>query len=333
MYSTCSFGNVFLHTSYPTMSTFPDKCLDKYDSIFKDNILNGKYAFITGGGSGINFRCTEALMRHGCNVAIASRSEARLVHASNELNRKIGAYNNTKCIYFAMDITKPNQVADTVTNILSQFPRIDILVNGAAGNFLCEIEELSANAMRKVFEIDTFGTFYATQQVFKQSMKRNKSGVIVNLSATLQYRGTMLQYHAGAAKAANDALLRHAAQEWGRYGIRTVGIAPGPIGDTAGLDKLGGTLMKDKRMASQFKIGSMIPLQRLGTKKEIADACVFLVSDAASFITGEMLVVDGGEWLMSGAERGNMYFDNPMVKQMITGMKSKRKVNRNASKL
>ena len=208
------------------MSKFPDRILDKYDSIFKDNILSGKYAFVTGGGSGINFRCAEALMRHGCNIAIASRSKDRLIHASNELN-KIGKYNNTKCIYFPMDITDANQVEQTVRNILLQFPRIDILINGAAGNFLCEIEELSPNAMRKVFEIDTFGTFYATQQVFKQSMKPNKSGVILNISATLHYRGTMLQFHAGAAKAAADALLRHAAQEWGRYGIRTVGIAPG----------------------------------------------------------------------------------------------------------
>eukprot|EP01083_Nonionella_stella_P135152 411085_1 len=113
------------------MSNFPDRCLDEYDSIFKPTILSNKYAFVTGGGSGINFRCAEALMRHGCNVAIASRSKPRLIHASNELN-KVGKYNNTKCIYFPMDITDPQQVTNTVQNILTQFPRIDILVNGAA---------------------------------------------------------------------------------------------------------------------------------------------------------------------------------------------------------
>merc|ERR1719445_2577173 len=223
-----------------------------------------------------------------------------------------------------MDITDPIQVEKTVQNILLQFPRIDILVNGAAGNFLCEIAELSVNAMKKVFEIDTFGTFYATQQVFKQSMKKNKSGVIVNISATLHYRGEMLQFHAGAAKAANDALLKHAAQEWGRYGIRTVGIAPGPIADTQGMENLGGFMLKDKKMSKEV-MGKGIPLQRWGTKKEIADALIFLCSDAAGYITGEMLVVDGGQWLMSGGKRGNMYFDNPAVKQMITGMKRSRK--------
>lgn len=158
-----------------------------------DNSQNyWKYAFITGGGSGINFRCAEGLMRHGANVAIASRSEARLIHAAKQLNDNVGRHNQTRCIYFAMDITDPVQVERTVTQILNQFPRIDILINGAAGNFLCEIEELSANAMRKVFEIDTFGTFYATQQVFKQSMKANRSGVILNISATLHYRGIVI---------------------------------------------------------------------------------------------------------------------------------------------
>jgi len=316
--------------------TFPDRCLNQYDSIFKDTILSGKYAFITGGGSGINFRCAEGLMRHGCNVAIASRSKDRLIHASNELNGKVGRYNNTKCIYFPMDITDPVQVENTVKNILREFPRIDILINGAAGNFLCEIEELSVNAMKKVFEIDAFGTFYATQQVFKQSMKPNKSGVILNISATLHYRGEMLQFHAGAAKAANDALLKHAAQEWGRYGIRTVGIAPGPIGDTQGMENLGGFMLGDtenKRTIKGKDVYKGVPLKRWGTKKEIADAAIFLVSDAASFITGEMLVVDGGQWLMSGGQRGNMYFDNPMIKRLVTGMKSKRKQSKKQSKL
>eukprot|EP01084_Bolivina_argentea_P184410 318046_1 len=196
---------------------FPDKCLVEYDSIFKNTILCNKYAFITGGGSGINFRICEGLMRHGCNIAIASRSKDRLIHASNELNNKVGKYNDTQCIYFVMDITDAKQVENTVSNILRQYPRIDILVNGAAGNFLCSIEDLSPNAMKKVFEIDTFGTFYATQQVFKQCMKKNRNGIIVNISATLHYRGKMLQYHAGGAKAANDALIKHAAQEWGRY--------------------------------------------------------------------------------------------------------------------
>jgi len=319
-----------------TSAKFEDRCLATYDSIFKPTILSGKYAFITGGGSGINFRCAEALMRHGANIAIASRSVDRLIHASNELNSKVGKFNNTKCIYFQMDITNPDQVAVTVENILLQFPRIDILVNGAAGNFLCEIEQLSPNAMRRVFEIDTFGTFYATQEVFKQSMKANKRGVVLNISATLHYRGEQLQFHAGAAKAANDALLRHAAQEWGRYGIRMVGIAPGPIDGTQGMENLGGFLMKDaksSKLVSKQGYNESIPLQRFGTKKEIADVAVFLCSDAASYITGEMVVVDGGQWLMSGPERGNMYFQNPMIKQLISGMKRKRKQSPHKSKL
>eukprot|EP01084_Bolivina_argentea_P159290 277433_1 len=138
----------------------------------------------------------------------------------------------------------------------------------------------------------------------------------------------MLQFHAGAAKAANDALLKHAAQEWGRDGVRVVGIAPGPIGDTTGMNNLGLAVMKNNKKAQKMmtqRLNNSIPLKRIGTKKEIADTCIFLVSDAASYITGEMVVVDGGQWLMSGGERGNMYFDNPKIKQLIKAMKMKRK--------
>jgi len=298
---------------------YPDECLPSYNSIYSKDILKGKYAFITGGGSGINFRITEGLMAHGCNVAIASRNIERVKIAKLRL---LSSYPNVQCLALQMDVSKPEQVEQTVKEILNTFPRIDILINGAAGNFLCPAEELSANAFKRVHEIDTLGTFYTSKYVFENSMKHNKNGCIINITATLYYRGDMLQLHAGSAKAAIDAMTTHLATEWGRYNVRVLSVAPGPIENTTGFHKLGGFASNhEKENNMMTKIQKHIPLRRLGTTKDIADTCIFLVSDAASYISGTVIVVDGGSWLTSGTEFQNMLLDNPQLKQTIPGRK------------
>ena len=261
-------------------------------------------------------------MVHGCNVAIASRNINRVKAAANEMNTTVGQYNNTKCIYFGMDITNNDQVVTTVKNILKEYPRIDILINGAAGNFLCALEELSANAFKKVMEIDAFGTFYASKACFHESMKEH-GGCIINITATLHYQGSMLQTHAGTAKAAGDAMIKHMANEWGQYNIRVNGIAPGGIKDTLGLKKL--TAGSQKTYNKTLK--DSIPLGRLGTKKEIADAAIFLCSNAAEYISGDVIVVDGGQRLKIDGFNvmGNMYYNNKTFRNIIKGQKKSRK--------
>ncbi|XP_071960144.1 peroxisomal 2,4-dienoyl-CoA reductase [(3E)-enoyl-CoA-producing]-like [Antedon mediterranea] len=261
-----------------------DVCLDDYKYIFNPSLLKGKVAFITGGGSGICFTIAEILMRHKCDTIILSRKLERVNKSSRRLEEATGQ----RCLPLQLDVRKPQDVLTAVDKALSHFGRIDIVVNGAAGNFLCPAESMSFNAFKTVIEIDTIGTFNISKAVYDKYMKHH-GGVIINISATLAYRGQMLQAHAGPAKAAIDALTKHLAVEWGHQGIRVVSLSPGPIEKTEGIRRLGGKL-KDARVTS-------IPLQRFGTKKEIAEGVVYLASPAADFVTGTVLVIDGGSWL------------------------------------
>ncbi|MGI8884077.1 MAG: SDR family oxidoreductase, partial [Pyrinomonadaceae bacterium] len=167
--------------------------------------------------------------------------------------------------------------------------KIDIVVNGAAGNFLCKAEELSPNGFGTVVDIDAKGTFNICRAAFEE-LKKSK-GQILNISATLHYLATPMQIHVSAAKAGVDAITRNLSVEWGRYGIRVNGIAPGPIADTEGMQRLVPEPLKEKLV-------KRIPLQRFGRIKDIENAALFLTSDAASYINGVTLVVDGGQWLL-----------------------------------
>ena len=254
-------------------------------SVFKEDILKGKVALVTGGGSGICKGITEGLMRHGCRTVITSRNQDRLDVAAEELTTKTGV----ECVAVAADVREPVAVEAAVARCIESFDRLDIVVNGAAGNFLAPAAKLSYNAFKTVMEIDTIGTFNVTKAAFDKSLQAN-GGSIINISATLHYAGQALQLHPGAAKAGVDAMTRHLAVEWGSLGIRVNAIAPGPIGDTEGMKRLLPPGMMDRLV-------NTIPLRRVGQTSDIADAAIFLSSDAASFITGAILVVDGGAWM------------------------------------
>jgi peroxisomal 2,4-dienoyl-CoA reductase len=257
-------------------------------SIFRDDILAGKTAFVTGGGSGICKGITRALMDHGCNAVIVSRTQERLDAAAVELEAATGQ----TCIGMAADVRNIEQVDQVVRAATERFGKLDFVINGAAGNFLSPAAGLSPKGFRTVMEIDTQGTFNVSRAAFDHSL-RDHGGHILNVSATLHYTGVPMQTHAGAAKAAIDAMARHMAVEWGPLGIRVNCIAPGPIDDTEGMSRLAPGGMKEK-------IENIIPLKRFGRIDEIGDAAVFLCSDAAKYITGEVLVVDGGAWMTFG---------------------------------
>lgn len=258
-------------------------------AVFRPDFLAGKVAFVTGGGTGICRGITEALMRHGCRAAITSRKVDVLTQSASALEAETGQ----RCLALPADVRKPDQIEAALDRTLAEFGRLDIVINGAAGNFLAPAATLSYNAFRTVMEIDALGTFNVCKAAFDKYL-RDHGGNIVNISATLHYRGTPLQAHPGSAKAAVDALTRHLAVEWGTAGIRVNCIAPGPIDDTEGM----------KRLApgeTKRKFEQQIPLGRFGRIDEIGDATLFLVSDAATYVTGTVLVVDGGAWMtMSG---------------------------------
>ncbi|XP_070580456.1 peroxisomal 2,4-dienoyl-CoA reductase [(3E)-enoyl-CoA-producing]-like isoform X3 [Ptychodera flava] len=246
-----------------------------------------KVALITGGATGIGFTIAEVFMRHGCDTIIASRKIEKLQKAAKALEAGTGR----KCLTVVMDVRKPQEVIQGVEKMMSEFGKIDILVNNAAGNFLCPASSLSFNAFKTVIEIDTMGTFNVTKAVYDKAMQE-KGGVIINISATLHYKGTALQTHAASAKAAIDAMTKVMAVEWGPQGIRINCIAPGPIDNTEGVRRLAGPL------ADQIK--DIIPLRRMGTREDMGNCALYLASGASSYVTGSVIVADGGRWLIEG---------------------------------
>ena len=179
------------------------------EKVFKDDILKGKVAVITGGVRGMLNHIAETYLKHGASVIIMSRNEFNIVQAAEKLRAKTGRQN---CVGFRCDIRKHSDIEAAIDKVLEKFGRIDILVNGAAGNFLAGLDNLSYNAFRTVIEIDTLGTFNMIKCVYTKWMRKH-GGNIINISATLHYNGVALQSHAGSAKAAVDALTKHLAVE------------------------------------------------------------------------------------------------------------------------
>lgn len=261
-------------------------------SVFREDILKGKTALVTGGGGDICGEIAEAYAVHGANVVISSRSQDRLDAAATRMRESSGG----NIIGVAGDVRNEEEVEAVVARTVEEFGGIDILLNGAAGNFPAPIAALSANGFKTVMEIDVQGTFNMTKACFphlQASAEQHGDASVTNISATLHYTGTPFQAHVCAAKAAIDAFTRVCATEWGPLGIRANAVAPGPIGDTEGMRRLA------PEGAAADAMQKMIPLRRFGAKRDIADMCLFLASAGAAYITGEIIVVDGGAWLQS----------------------------------
>lgn len=259
------------------------------NSIFVPGLLKGHVAFVTGGGTGITGGVARALAEAGANVALVSRSIEHLEPAASTINEKrAGDALQGGAFAVAADVRNPEEVQKAIDATVERFGKVDIVVNGAAGNFLCKAEELSPNGFGTVVDIDLKGSFNVCRAAFEQL--KQQRGQILNISATLHYLGTPMQLHVSAAKAGVDALTRNLAVEWGRHGIRVNAVAPGPIEDTEGMKRLVPEPIKEK-------LRQRVPLGRFGLIRDIENAAVFLCSDAANYINGAVLVVDGGHWL------------------------------------
>lgn len=248
-------------------------------SIFRQDILKDKVALITGGGSGINFGIARALVAHGAKVALVSRTQEKLDKAALELSPDLSQARG-----FSADVREVEQLEHAIAQTIEVFGKIDILVNGAAGNFLVPAASLSPNGFRSVLDIDTRGTFNACRLCFEHLAKTR--GVILNVSATQAFMATPLQVHVGAAKAAIDKLTEDLALEWGPAGIRVVGLAPGGVEDTEGMKRLLPDNIRED-------IHEALPLGRFASTEEMGNIAVFLVSEAAGYISGTTLVADG----------------------------------------
>src|SRR3954464_9193403 len=218
--------------------------------VFNSDILHGKVAFMTGGATGITGGIARAFAEHGAKLAITSRKEENLIAKKQFIEE-----NGGQCLAVTADVRDYAAVENAIAKTIEHYGRIDIVVNGAAGNFLCAAEELSSNGFGTVVDIDLKGTFNVCRAAFGELKKHG--GQILNISATLHYTGTPLQLHVSAAKAGVDALTHQLAVEWGRYGIRSNAIAPGPIEDTEGMKRLVPPDVKER-------LRGHIPLKRFG---------------------------------------------------------------------
>lgn len=254
-------------------------------SAFKSDLFADKLAVVTGGGSGINLRIAERFAQHGARLGLIGRNQEKLDAAVEQLNN-VGA----TAIGTSADVRDYPALAKAMSDIHYAFGPIDILVCGAAGNFPAMAADMSANAFKSVIDIDLLGTFNACRAAHE--FLRRPGAAIINISAPQAFTPMPLQSHVCAAKAGVDMITRTLAIEWGPEGVRVNSIVPGPIDETEGMKRLAANPQVRETLTRS------IPLRRFGTKDDIAELALFLASESASYISGAVMVCDGGQSLL-----------------------------------
>lgn len=247
--------------------------------------MSGKNVFVAGGTSGINLGIAEGIAAAGARLAVLSRKQEKVDAAVANLGD--GA------LGYTADVRDYDAVAAALAEAAGEMGGIDVLISGAAGNFLSPALGLSANAFKTVVDIDLLGNFNVLRAGYEHLNRPGAS--VINITATQSWLPTPMQVHACSAKAGVDQLTRTLAMEWGPAGVRVNAISPGPIEDTEGFDRL-----TPQEGDAKEKLARSIPLRRNGFKEDIANAALWLASDSASYVTGIVLPVDGG-WSLGGS--------------------------------
>jgi len=281
--------------------------------MYNNDLLKGKTIVITGGGTGLGKSMANRFAELGSNLVITSRRKEVIQDASEELKA-----HGVDVLPIPCDVRDPEQVEEMANRAIGLFKKIDILINNAAGNFISPTENLSSNAFKTVVDIVLNGTFHCTQS-FGKHMRKMKKGVILNIVTTYAWTGSGYVVPSACAKAGVLAMTRSLAVEWAKYGIRTNAIAPGPFPTKGAWSRLA-----PPGLGIEKKMKNRIPLKRMGEHIELADLATFLISDQASYINGEVVTIDGGEWL-KGAGQFNELERVPQTAWKLLNMRRKKK--------
>lgn len=288
------------------------------EKMLRDNALENKVIVVTGGGSGLGKAMTKYFLELGAKVAITSRDLEKLKTTAAELEQQTGG----TCLPLACDVRHYDQVEQMHSEVIKTFGKVDVLLNNAAGNFIAPTERLSANAFDTIIDIVLKGTKNCTLVFGKHWIKEKQTNTsILNIVTTYAWTGSGYVVPSATAKAGVLAMTRSLAVEWAKYGIRSNAIAPGPFPTKGAWDRL---LPGD--LAEKFDMAKKVPLGRVGDHQELANLAAYLVSDFSAYINGDVITIDGGEWL-KGAGQFNLLEQIPeemwdMLEAMIKAKKS-----------
>jgi len=282
--------------------------------MFKEDLLKGKTIIVTGGGTGLGKSMAARFGELGANLVIASRREQVIQDAADEL-RKTGA----DVLGIPCDVRDPANVKEMVDAAKNKFGKIDVLLNNAAGNFISPTENLSPNGFKAVVDIVLNGTFNCTHAVGKE-MIADGGGSILNIVTTYAWTGSGYVVPSAAAKAGVLAITRSLAVEWAKYGIRSNAIAPGPFPTKGAWSRLA-----PPGLGIEKKMKNRIPLKRFGEHIELANLAAYLLSDEAGYINGEVVTIDGGEWLKGAGQFNELEKMPKMAWKAMDAMRKKSK--------
>ena len=265
--------------------------------MLKANSLKGKTIVVTGGGSGLGKSMSEYFLSLGANIVITSRREELLKKVAEGMMKKFGG----KVLPLSCDVRDPELVSKVLDDSFSKFNKIDCLLNNAAGNFISPTERLSTRAFDAVIDIVLKGTINFSLMLGKKWIEKKDSGNILNIVTTYAWTGSGYVVPSACAKAGVLALTKSLAVEWAKYKIRSNAIAPGPFPTKGAWERLLPGDLKDK-----FDPSKKVPLKRVGEHHELANLAAYLVSDYSSYINGEVVTIDGGEWLKGAGQFNNL---------------------------
>lgn len=258
------------------------------------NHFQNKTFIVTGGGTGLGKSISESLLHLGANVVIASRKEERLKAACADLSGKTGS---AKISYSVCDVRKYDEVELLLKHAIATFGQIDGIVNNAAGNFIAPTENLSPNGFDTIVDIVLKGTYNTSLALGKYWIEKQIKGNILNIVTTYAESGSGFVVPSATAKAGVVGLTKSLASEWGKYGIRSNAVAPGPFPTEGAWDRL-----VPAEIRAKFDVTQKVPLKRVGSHDELANLVTYLLSDYSAYITGTVMKIDGGEFNFGAGE-------------------------------